>query len=133
MPLLKKTYEVFVFVLPSGLELRLTDVPQEDIEFLRGVTDHSTVVKSLTEQAGALREALKTLIDEHEECSDADGWMAMLCSCEAIHVAEEALASTPEASLAEVRRVERERVARVVEMMAGHATSQVLKTIRELE
>ena len=42
--------------------------------------------------AEQLREALQTFIDEHEECTDADDWMAMLCSIEAHHVAEEALA-----------------------------------------
>ena len=42
--------------------------------------------------AEQLLEALQTFIDEHEECTDADDWMAMLCSIEAHHVAEEALA-----------------------------------------
>ena len=41
--------------------------------------------------AEQLRVALQTFIDEHEECTDADDWMAMLCSIEAHHVAEEAL------------------------------------------
>lgn len=40
-----------------------------------------------------LREALQTFIDEHEECQDADDWMAMMCSVEAHHVADEALAT----------------------------------------
>lgn len=39
-----------------------------------------------------LRDALQTYIDEHEECQDADDWMAMMCSMEAHHVADEALA-----------------------------------------
>ena len=38
-----------------------------------------------------LRKALQTLIDEHEECTDADDWMAMMCSCEAIHVCDDVL------------------------------------------
>ena len=42
-----------------------------------------------------LREAMQVLIDEHEECSDADGWMAFMCSPEAIHVADEALSTPP--------------------------------------
>ena len=61
----------------------------------------SPKVKALTAQVAALelevaklREALETLIAEHEECEDADGWMAQMCSMEAIHVADEAL-STP--------------------------------------
>ena len=40
-----------------------------------------------------LREALQTFIDEHEECQDADDWMAMMCSVEAHHVADEALST----------------------------------------
>ena len=48
----------------------------------------------LREQVALLREAFQTFIDEHEECSDADDWLAMMCSCEAYHVANEALADT---------------------------------------
>ncbi len=50
-----------------------------------------------------LRDAFQTFIDEHEECQDADEWMAELCSSEALHVAGEELATTPEQSLAEYR------------------------------
>ena len=50
-----------------------------------------------------LRDAFQTFIDEHEECQDADEWMAELCSIEALHVAGEALDTTPEQSLAEYR------------------------------
>ena len=48
-------------------------------------------------------DALQAFIDEHEECEDADGWMAFMCSPEAYHVADEALAtlSDPSAILAE--------------------------------
>ena len=41
-----------------------------------------------------LRSAFQTYIDEHEECTDADDWMAMMCSVEAHRVADEALAAT---------------------------------------
>ena len=41
-----------------------------------------------------LRNALETFIAEHEECEDSDGWMAQMCSMEALHVADEVL-STP--------------------------------------
>ena len=51
-------------------------------------------VDQLREQVATLREAFQTFIDEHEECSDADDWLAMMCSCEAYHVANEALAAT---------------------------------------
>ena len=39
-----------------------------------------------------MRGALQAYIDEHEECQDADDWMAMMCSVEAHHTADEALA-----------------------------------------
>lgn len=38
-----------------------------------------------------LGEALQTYIDEHEECQDADDWMAMMCSMEAHHAANNAI------------------------------------------
>lgn len=38
-----------------------------------------------------MREAFQAFIDEHEECSDADGWMAFMCSPEAKHDADEAI------------------------------------------
>ena len=41
-----------------------------------------------------LRNALETFIAEHEECEDSDGWMAQMCSMEALHVADKVL-STP--------------------------------------
>lgn len=41
-----------------------------------------------------MRGALEAFIAEHEECEDGDGWMAQMCSMEALHVADEAI-STP--------------------------------------
>ena len=61
----------------------------------------SPKVKELTAQVVALelevvrlRNALETFIAEHEECEDSDGWMAQMCSMEALHVADEVM-STP--------------------------------------
>ena len=48
-----------------------------------------------------LREAFQTYIDEHEECTDADDWMAMMCPIEAHHVADEALAQPTDTSALE--------------------------------
>ena len=45
-----------------------------------------------------LRDALQTYIDEHEECQDADDGMAMICSIEAHHAADEALAQSSDTS-----------------------------------
>ena len=45
-----------------------------------------------------LRGALQTYIDEHEECQDADDWMAMMCSMEAHHAADKALSQPSDTS-----------------------------------
>ena len=45
-----------------------------------------------------LRDALQEYIDEHEECQDADDWMAMMCSMEAHHTADEALSQPSDTS-----------------------------------
>lgn len=45
-----------------------------------------------------LRDALQAYIDEHEECQDADDWMAMMCSMEAHHAADEALSQPSDTS-----------------------------------
>ena len=51
--------------------------------------------------AEQLRSALQTFIAEHEECEDGDGWVAQMCSMEALHAADEALSApfTPTAFL----------------------------------
>ena len=64
-----------------------------------------------------LRGAFQTYIDEHEECTDADDWMAMTCSMEAHHVADEALAQPADttalqAMIAKAGEVMRERCAK---------------------
>ena len=70
-----------------------------------------------------LRDAFQTFIDEHEECQDADEWMAELCSIEALHVAGEALASTPEQSLAEYRNKVIEECAAVLNVAITRLSS----------
>ena len=40
-----------------------------------------------------LRNALETFIAEHEECEDGDGWMAQMCSMEALHAADEVMST----------------------------------------
>jgi DNA repair exonuclease SbcCD ATPase subunit len=40
----------------------------------------------------ALRGALQTFIDEHEDCEDSDDWAGYMCSIDAVHEAENALA-----------------------------------------
>lgn len=84
-----------------------------------------------------LREVMQTLIDEHEECSDSDGWTAMMCSIEAHQVADEALA-TPAQSLARIRNQMREECIAVLEAgrflhddaPAARLTREAAKAIR---
>ena len=76
----------------------------------------SPKVKTLTAQVAALelevvrlRNALETFIAEHEECEDSDGWMAQMCSMEALHAADEALSTpfTPQALPELIEKVEK--------------------------
>lgn len=62
-----------------------------------------------------LRDALQEYIDEHEECQDADDWMAMMCSMEAHHTADEAL-SLPASTEALDKHVD-EKVKKAVERL----------------
>lgn len=73
----------------------------------------------LRAQINVLREAFQTFIDEHEECQDADEWMAELCSIEALHVAGEALAATPEQSLAAYQNKATDRIEKLEEALAN--------------
>ena len=61
-----------------------------------------------------LRNALETFIAEHEECEDGDGWMAQMCSMEALHVADEAMSTpfTPTALNKLVEKVEKRTIER---------------------
>jgi len=61
-----------------------------------------------------LRNALETFIAEHEECEDGDGWMAQMCSMEALHVADEVLSTpfTPTALHELIEKVEKMTIER---------------------
>lgn len=90
----------------------------------------------LRAQINVLRDAFQTFIDEHEECQDADEWMAELCSMEALHVAGEALATTPEQSLAEYRNKVIEECAKRAEAYAYmsqnfNALAEELRAMKE--
>lgn len=57
-------------------------------------TELTAQVAALDAELLRLRNALETFIAEHEECEDSDGWMAQMCSMEALHVADEVM-TTP--------------------------------------
>ena len=48
-------------------------------------------VAALAEQNEKLKDALKTVVDDAEECTDHDDWTAMLLSLEAYHIASTCL------------------------------------------
>lgn len=75
-----------------------------------------------------LRDAFQTYIDGHEECTDADDWMAMTCSMEAHHDADEAISipsdtSALEALVQKAGEVMRERCADTVEAQHSWITN----------
>lgn len=87
-------------------------------------------------QISKLRDAFQTFIDEHEECQDADEWMAELCSMEALHVAGEAVATTPEQSLTAYRNKVIEECAKRAEAYAYmsqnfNALAEELRAMKE--
>ena len=53
-----------------------------------------STIAALEAEVMRLRNALETFIAEHEECEDGDGWMAQMCSMEALHAADEAISSS---------------------------------------
>ena len=63
-----------------------------------------------------LRNALETFIAEHEECEDSDGWMAQMCSMEALHVADEVMSTkfTSTALPELIEKVEKRTIERCV-------------------
>lgn len=100
----------------------------------------SPKVKTLTAQVAALeaevlrlRNALETFIAEHEECEDSDGWMAQMCSMEALHVADEAMSTpfTPTALPELIEKVEKRTIDRCAEAVWSQYVN-VPKLIRAL-
>ena len=87
----------------------------------------SPKVKELTAQVAALelevvrlRNALETFIAEHEECEDGDGWMAQMCSMEALHVADEVMSTpfTPTTLPELIEKVEKMTIERCAQMFS---------------
>ena len=78
----------------AGAASRDSEVSQIEDNCSNSLNNQQREIDQLREQVAMLREAFQTFIDEHEECSDADDWLAMMCSCEAYHVANEALAAS---------------------------------------
>ena len=69
-----------------------------------------------------LRDALQEYIDEHEECQDADDWMAMMCSVEAHHTADEAISQPSDTSALDTFVAEK-----VKEAADGHRKATLLR------
>ena len=49
---------------------------------------------ALAAQNEKLKDALRTVVDDSEECTDFDGWTAMLLSLDAYHIASTCLEET---------------------------------------
>ena len=54
----KTSHDVWIFPLPSGLEIHLRDVPQKDIDFLDSIEQKTTRVAELEAVLRECREAL---------------------------------------------------------------------------
>lgn len=117
---LREALEQTVFVLiECGAEVRFPETVCDAKQALSLPTDASALDRIEAGYQARIKElegALQTFIDEHEECTDADDWLAMTCSMESYHVADEAL-STPADTSALDRMIaeEREACAKVCE------------------
>ncbi len=56
----KTSYDVWIFPLPSGLEIRLRDVPQEDLDFLDSIEQKTARIAELEAVLRECRAALVT-------------------------------------------------------------------------
>ncbi len=55
----KTSYDVWIFPLPSGLEIRLRDVPQEDLDFLDSIEQKTARVAELEAVLRECREEMR--------------------------------------------------------------------------
>lgn len=101
-----KTYSAMLYALADELRKASPAHPvlasPEPLEEAAERLDMLTItIRGLEIQRDELLAALDTFISEHEECEDADGWMAFMCSTEAFHVADEAADSVKAATCGE--------------------------------
>ena len=61
----KTSYDVWIFPLPSGLEIRLRDVPQEDLDFLDSIEQKTARIAELE---AVLRECREALLRAYVHC-----------------------------------------------------------------
>lgn len=68
---MKKTgYDVWIFPLPSDLEIRLRDVPQEDLDFLDSIEQKTARVAELEAVLRECREVLLRCEDTFDDGID---------------------------------------------------------------
>lgn len=83
----------------AGISTEILESPswkiamQSSLSMWQSYCEKKMQLEDAIEQRDELLAALQTFVDEHEECTDAADWMAFMCSTEALHVAEEAIAS----------------------------------------
>lgn len=109
--------EVYCCQCSAGIVVCRPDVPDITPEAVEEMWNQRVVVlelEQLRSDNARIRGDLREFIDEHEECSDEDGWTASMCSLDALHNAGEALDRTPDESFGEVQKL-REEVAQVMQ------------------
>ena len=77
--------EHFAELVLSDLDVCMEHVPEN------GEPHQQLAAEQLNNKR--LRNALETFIAEHEECEDGDGWMAQMCSMDALHAADEVMST----------------------------------------
>ena len=90
--LIKSTEETKSFLLKKS---------EENKEAVKQLDSERQANALLTEELAALaaqneklKDALRTVVDDSEECTDFDGWTAMLLSLDAYHIASTCLEET---------------------------------------
>ena len=90
--LIKSTEETKSFLLKKS---------EENKEVVKQLDSERQANALLTEELAALaaqneklKDALRTVVDDSEECTDFDGWTAMLLSLDAYHIASTCLEET---------------------------------------
>lgn len=95
---LKDNHEAACVIIADMHAAAIGEVTNPKLGVVEDVADVRAKLAASQLRETQLGEALQTYIDEHEECQDVDDWMAMMCSMEAHHAADEALSQPSDTS-----------------------------------
>ena len=93
-----------------------------------------TQLAALAEQNAKLKDALKTVVDDAEECTDHDDWTAMLLSLDAYHIAStciEEINELPDLATPVLNRIRAEGVRKAADLLDNpmdRAAAQKIRT-----